>query len=73
MDGFLRFNCTSPDQEDAIILPQPDVGVDDDKDLPTTSQQAAAREEFARSTKKRRQQRTTARTTEQSKQFDPGG
>ena len=52
---------------------QPDVGVDDHKDQPTTSQQAAAREEFARSTKKRQQQKMTCQTTEQSKQFDPRG
>ena len=52
VDGFLRFHCTSPDQVDTITLLQSDVGVDDDKDQPTTSQQAAAREEFARPTKK---------------------
>ena len=68
VDGLLRFNCTSPEQE--CILLQPDVGVDDEKDQPTTSQQAAAREESARPTKKRQQQRMTAWTTEQSKQFD---
>ena len=50
---FLRFNCTSLDQEDTIILLLPNVGVDHDKDQPTTSQQATVREEFARPTKKR--------------------
>ena len=30
VDGFLRFNCTSPEQE--CILLQPDVEVDDEKD-----------------------------------------
>ena len=69
VDGFLRFNCTSPKQE--CILFQPEVEVDD-KDK-AASQQAAAREEFARPTKKRHQQRTTAWTINQSKQFDPGG
>ena len=29
---FLRFNCPSPDQEDTIILLQPDIGVNDNKD-----------------------------------------
>ena len=72
MDGFVRFNCTSPDQEDTIILLQPDVGVDDEKETTVTSQQPAVREEFARSTKKRQRQRTTAWSTEQSKQFDRG-
>ena len=62
VDGFLRFNCTSPEQE--CILLQPDVGVDNKKDQPTISQQAATREEFARSTKKRQQQRMTVWTTE---------
>ena len=71
VDGVLRFNnCTSPEQE--CILFQPDVGVDGDRDQPTTSQRATAREEFARPTKKRQQQRMTAWTTEQSKQFDLG-
>ena len=44
MEGFLRFNCTSPEQE--CVLFQPDVGVDDNDEA--TSQQAAACEEFAR-------------------------
>ena len=70
VNGFLRFNCTRPEQE--CILLQPDVGVDDEKDQPTTSQQAAAREEFARPTKKRQQQRMTAWSTGQNKQFDRG-
>ena len=72
VDGFLRFNCTSPEQE--CVLLQPDVGVDDnDKATTCTSEQAAAHEEFARPSKERQQQRMTAWTTEQSKQFDPGG
>ena len=62
VDVFLRFNCTSLEQE--CILLQPDVGVDDEKDRPTISQQAAACEEFARPTKKRQQQRMTTWTTE---------
>ena len=66
VDGF-----TSPDQEGAIILLQPDVGVNDDKVQPTTLQEATAREEFAiaRPTKERQHQRMT----EQSKQFYLGG
>ena len=70
VDVFLRVNCTSTEQE--CILLQPNVGVDDEEKI-STSEQAAAREEFARPPKKRQQQRMTARTTEQSKQFDPGG
>ena len=46
MDGFLRSNCTSTELE-YILLPQPDVGVDDMKETTATSQQAAVREEFA--------------------------
>ena len=64
VDGILRFNCTSPDQQDTIILLQPDVGMDDNNE--TTTQQAAAREEFARPTKKRQQQGMTAWSTEQT-------
>ena len=70
MDGILRFNCTGSDQEDAIILLQPDVGMGDNNE--TTSQQAAAREEFAIPTKKRQQQGMTAWSAEQNKQFDRG-
>ena len=41
MDGFLRSNCTSTEQE-YILLHQPDVGVDDEKKTTAaTSQQAA--------------------------------
>ena len=70
VDVFFRFSCTSPDQEDTIILLQPDVGMDDN-DEATTSQQATARKEFAiaRPTKDRQHQRMT----EQNKQFDRGG
>ena len=50
-DVFLH-GCTSLNQESAIILLQPDVGVDDEEKT-TTSGQAAAREEFARPPKKR--------------------
>ena len=57
VDGCLRLNCTSPEQE--CILLQPDVEVDHEKEQPSTPQQAAAREEFARSTKKREQQDMT--------------
>ena len=48
MDGVLRFNCTSPEQE--CILFQLDVGVNDKYEA-ATPQQAAAREESARPTK----------------------
>ena len=61
MDGFLRSNCTSTEQE-YIILLQPDVGMDDNNE--TTSQQAAAHGEFARLTKKRQQQGMTALSTD---------
>ena len=64
MDGFLRSNCTSTDQE--CILLQSDVGVND----ATTSKQAAVREEFVSHTEKR--QGTTAWATEQNKLFDRG-
>ena len=70
MDGFLRSNLTSMEQECAL-LHQPDVEVDDDEqETTTTTQQAAAREEFVIHTEKR--QGTTAWATEQHKQFDRG-
>ena len=46
IDGFLNPNFTSTGQE-CVLLHQPDVGVDDEKETATTSQQAAVREEFA--------------------------
>ena len=54
MDGFLRSNCSSTEQE-YILLHPPDVGVDDEKEITATSQQAAVREEFASPTKKQQQ------------------
>ena len=58
MDGFLRSNFTSFEQECALVH-QPDVGVDDDeKETTTTTQQAAVREEFVSHAEKR--QGTTA-------------
>ena len=79
MDGFLRSNCTSTEQE--CILLQPDVGVNDNKVQPevgmddrngATTQQAAVCEEFVSPTEKRKQQGTTAWATEQHKQIDKG-
>ena len=69
IDGFLNPNFTSTEQE-CVLLHQPDVGVDDEKETTATSQQAAVREEFASPTEKRQQQGTTAWGTEQNKQFD---
>ena len=70
MDGFLRSNFTSTEQESAL-LHQQDVGVDDDeKETTTTTQQAAVCEEFVSHTEER--QGTTAWATEQHKQFDRG-
>ena len=71
MDSFLRSNCTSTEQE-YILLHQPDLGVDDEKETTATSQQTAVREEFASPTEKRQQQGTTAWATEQNEQFDRG-
>ena len=70
--GFL-YVSTSLDQEGTIILLQPDVGVDSDEEITTTSEQAAACEEFARPSKKRQQQGITARSTGKNKRFDAGG
>ena len=67
MDGFLRSNFTSMEQECAL-LHQPEVRMDDNNDA--TTQQAAVREEFVSPTEKR--QGTTAWATEQHKQFDRG-
>ena len=69
MNGFLRPNYTSTEQE-CILLLQPEIGMDDNNEA--TTQQAAAREEFARPTKKRQQQGMTAWSTDQNKQFDRG-
>ena len=72
MNGFLRSNCTSTEQE-YILLYQPDVGVDDEKETTAAaSQYAAVCEDFASPTEKRQQQETTAWATEQNKQFDRG-
>ena len=74
MDGFLRSNFTSMEQE--YILLQSNVGVNDnrvqsevgmDDDNNATTQQAAVREEFVSPTEK---QGTIAWATEQNKQFD---
>ena len=79
MDGFLRSNCTSTEQE--CILLQSDVGVNDDKVQPevgmddsndATTQQATVREEFVNPTEKLQQQGTTTWATEQHKQFERG-
>ena len=61
-DVFLRSNCISTERE-YILLHQPNVGVDDEKETTNTSQEVAVREEFASPTKKRQQQGKTAWTT----------
>ena len=71
MDVFSHSNRTSTEQE-YVLLHQPDVGVDDEKETTATSQQAVVCEEFASSTKKGQQQATTAWATEQNKHFDRG-
>ena len=79
MDGFLRSNCTSTDQE--CILLQLDVGVNDNKVRPevgmddsndATTQQAVFREEFVSPTEKQQKRGTTAWAIEQNKLFDRG-
>ena len=78
MDGFLRSNCTSTEQE--YILLQSDVGVNDNKVQPevvmddsndATTRQATAREESARIPNDQ-QQEMTAWSTDQNRQFDRG-
>ena len=54
IDGVLNLNFTSTEQE-CVLLYQPDVEVDDEKEATVTSQHAAAREEFASPTEKRQQ------------------
>ena len=66
---FLRFNCTSPEQE--CIPSQPDVEVVDNDETTSSKAQAGAYKEFA-GLPIGRQQRETA-SAEQSKQFDPEG
>ena len=79
MDGFLRSNCTSTEQECNLL--QSDVGVNEDKvqlevgmddSNDATSQQAAVREECVNPTEKRQQQETTVWAADQNKQFDRG-
>ena len=78
MDGFLRSNCTSLEQEynliqsreEYILLQvQPEVGMDDSNNA--TTLQAAAREESAR-LPIGQQQGMTAWSTDQNRQFDRG-
>ena len=78
MDGFLRSNCTSLEQEyiltqsreEYILLQvQPEVGMDNRKNA--TTSQAAAREESAR-LPFGQQQGITAWSTDQNRQFDRG-
>ena len=77
MDGFVRSNSTSMEQEYILLQSnvgvndnrvQPEVGMDDNNNA--TAHQAAVREEFVSPTEKR--QGTTAWATEQNKQFDRG-
>ena len=77
VDGFLRSNFTSMEQEYILLQSnvgvndnrvQPEVGVDDNND--TTTQQTPVREEFVSPTEKR--QGTTAWATEQHNQFYRG-
>ena len=42
MDGFLRSNCTSTEQE-YILLHQPDIGVDENDEATASKIQAGAR------------------------------
>ena len=76
MDGFLRSNCTSLEQEYILIQSreeyillqvQPEVGMEDSNN-PTTSQ-AAAHEESARLPIGQQQGMTTW-STDQSRQFN---
>ena len=78
MDGFLRSNCTSLEQEYILIQSreeyillqvQPEVGMDDSNNA--TTSQAAAREESAR-LPIGQQQGMTAWSTDQNRQFDRG-
>ena len=69
VDDFLHVDCTRSLDREGTNLLQADVGVK--PETANTKAQVAAREEFAR-VPIGRQQRGTA-STEQSKQFDPGG
>ena len=70
MDGFLRSNCTSTEQE-YILLHQSDIGVDDSDEATASRVQAGAREESAR-LPVGQQQGMTAWSTDQNRQFDRG-
>ena len=70
MDGFLRSNCTSTEQE-YILLHQSDIGVVDNDVATASKLQAGAREESAR-LPIGQQQGMTACSSDQNRQFDRG-
>ena len=70
MDGFLRSNCTSPEQE-YILLHQSDIGVDANEKATASKVQAGAREE-SEILPIGQQQGMTAGSTDQNRQFDRG-
>ena len=70
MDGFLRSNCISTEQE-YILLRQSDIGVDDNDEATASKVQASAREESA-ILPIGQQQEMTAWSTDQNRQFDRG-
>ena len=70
LDGSLRSNCTSTEQE-YILLHQSDIGVDDNDEATVTKVQAGAREESARLSIGQHQG-MTAWSTDQNWQFDRG-
>ena len=69
MDGSLKSNCTSLEQEYILLQVQPEVGMDDSNNA--TTSQVTAREEPAR-LPIGQQQGMTAWSTDQNRQFDRG-
>ena len=70
MDGFLRSNCISTEQE-YILLRQSDIGVDDNDEATASKVQAGAREESA-ILPIDQQQGMIAWSTDRNRQFDRG-
>ena len=70
MDGFLRSNCTSTEQE-YILLHQSDIGVDDNDEATASKVQVGARK-LSEILPIGQQQGMTAWSTDQNRQFDRG-
>ena len=72
VDGVFHADCTRISKQGGYSIFQADIGVNPETTEPTRVQ-VIARLEFARLSMSRQQRGVIASSTEQSKQFDPGG